>query len=540
VSRYDYVIVGAGSAGCVLANRLTEDPSVSVLLIEAGGPDTNDLIHIPAAFAALFRTEQDWDHSTVWEPNMNNRRVYLPRGKMLGGSSSINAMVYIRGNRRDYDEWATEGCDGWSYADVLPYFKRAEDNERGADSFHGAGGPLRVSEGRARNEMSSAFIEAAQAHGIAATVDFNGLEQDGVGWYQVTQRDGKRGSTAVSYLHPVSERPNLTIETHVQVVKISCADGRAAGVVGVRLGEQLEFRAEREVLLCGGAYNSPHLLQLSGIGRAEELEALQIEQVAQSPGVGMNLSDHPNGGVIYRSPREVSLFGALNDENLGAWMAGEGPLTSNVAEAGGFIRTRAGMEAPDIQFHFVPAIFQGEGLIPAQEHGLTIGACVLKPKSRGYVLVGSPDPTAKPLICHNYLEHQDDVDSMIAGIRAAMELMATAPLADYAGEGLLVPASDSDEDILAHVRATGQTLYHPVGTCKMGRDDDELAVVDSECRVRGVEGLRVVDASVMPSVPRGNTNAPVIALAERAADLIASKTPLAPERVATTDTPALA
>jgi choline dehydrogenase-like flavoprotein len=253
VSTYDYVIVGAGSAGCVLANRLSEDSSVSVLLIEAGGPDTNDLIHIPAAFGALFRTDQDWDHSTVWEPNLGNRRVYLPRGKMLGGSSSINAMVYIRGNRRDYDEWAAEGCDGWSYADVLPYFKRAEDNERGADAFHGAGGPLRVSEGRSRNEMGAAFLEAAQAYGIPATPDFNGLEQDGVGWYQVTQRDGKRGSTAVSYLHPIADRPNLTVETHVQIVKILFDGGQATGVAGLRLGENLEFRAEREVVLCGGA-----------------------------------------------------------------------------------------------------------------------------------------------------------------------------------------------------------------------------------------------------------------------------------------------
>ncbi len=527
MSTYDYVIVGAGSAGCVLANRLTEDPDVSVLLIEAGGPDTNDLVHIPAAFGALFRTDQDWDHSTVWEPNLDNRRIYLPRGKMLGGSSSINAMIYIRGNPLDWDEWAAEGCDGWSYADVLPYFIRSEDNERGASAVHGAGGELRVSEPRSLNPMAAAFIAAAQAAGLPANPDFNSGVQDGVGWYQVTQREGKRGSTAVSFLHPIADRPNLTVETHVQVVKVLAEQGRATGVAGLRLGEPLEFRAEREVLVCGGAYNSPQLLTLSGIGRGEELEALQIEQVAEVPGVGMNLSDHPNAGLIWSSPHDVSLFEALNDENLGEWMAGRGPLTSNVGESGGFIRTRDDLAAPDIQFHMVPAVFAQEGLVPAQEHGLTLAACVLKPRSRGYVAVGSPDPTAKPLICHNYLEDPEDLAALVAGVRVGMEILGTAPLSDFAGAPLVVPASDSDEDIVAHIRATCQTLYHPVGTCKMGADDDAMAVVDSACRVRGVEGLRVVDASVMPSVPRGNTNAPVIALAERAADLIRGKSPLA-------------
>lgn len=537
---YDYVIVGAGSAGCVLANRLSEDPDVSVLLVEAGGPDTNDLIHIPAAFGALFRTDQDWDHSTVWEPHCANRRIYLPRGRMLGGSSSINAMIYIRGNPADYDEWAAMGCDGWSYADLLPYFLRSEDNERGASAVHGVGGPLRVSEGRARSETAGAFLEAAQACGIPANPDFNSGTQDGVGWYQVTQRDGRRGSTAVSYLHPVEDRPNLTVETHVHVVKVTTQGGRATGVVGLRLGRPLEFTAAREVLLCGGAYNSPQLLMLSGIGRAVEFEQLQIEPVAEVPGVGMNLSDHANAGLIHRTPTEASLFGALNDENLGAWMAGEGPLTSNIGESGGFIRTREGLAAPDVQFHFVPAIFGQEGLMPGDGHGLTLAACVLKPRSRGFVALGSPDPTAKPVISHRYYDDPEDLATLVAGVRTAMEIVRTEPLARYVGEAIAAPASDREEDIVDHIRHTTQTLYHPVGTCRMGAEDDELAVVDSACRVRGVAGLRVVDASVMPTVPRGNTNAPVIALAERAADLIAGRTPLAPATVAATDAPVVA
>ncbi|HVS29257.1 MAG TPA: FAD-dependent oxidoreductase [Solirubrobacteraceae bacterium] len=518
---YDYVIVGAGSAGCVLAARLTEDPDVSVALIEAGPPDSADLIHIPAAFSALFRTQHDWDHSTVWEPHCNNRRVYLPRGKMLGGSSSINAMIYIRGHRADYDEWRDEGCEGWGFDDLLPYFIRAEDNERGADEYHGAGGPLRVSEGRSRNPMSQAFIDAAIADGMPANDDFNGAEQDGVGWYQVTQRDGARGSVAVSYLHPIINRPNLTVETYVYALGIEFDGTRAVGVRGERLGEELDFRAEREVIVCGGAYNSPQLLMLSGIGRPDELELLQIPVVAEVPGVGLNLHDHPNAGCIWLSDQEISLLGALNDDNLALFEQGQGPLTSTVAEAGGFARTREGLEAPDIQFHFAPAVFASEGLVPAQEHGLSLGACVLKPRSRGQVVIGSPDPTAKPIIVHNYYEDPEDVRSAIAGVRLCMEIAQHSPLADFISAPHMVPASDSDEDIAAFMRGHMQTLYHPVGTCKMGTD--ELAVVDTELRVRGVEGLRVVDASVMPKVPRGNTNAPTIAVAEKAADLIRGK-----------------
>ena len=518
---YDYVIVGAGSAGCVLANRLTEDPDVSVLLLEAGGPDTNELVHLPAAFSALYRTAQDWDHSTIYEPFANDRRIYLPRGKVLGGSSSINAMVYMRGNPLDYDEWGP----GWTWDEMLPYFKRSEDNERGESEFHGAGGPLPVSEGRSRNPLGQMFLDSATAHGLPLNDDFNGAEQDGVGWYQVTHRNGARASAAVAYLHPAMARPNLTVETHVHALSILFEGERAVGVVGARLSEMIVHRAEREVIVCGGSYNSPQLLMLSGLGRPEELMELQIEVVAELPEIGLNLHDHPNAGAVYGIDEEISLFGALNEENLALFEGeGRGPLTSNVAEAGGFLRTREGLDAPDVQLHFAPARFQSEGLVPGDGHGFALGACALKPKSRGFVALGSPDPTAKPLIVHHYLEHPDDVASMVAGVRTSMEICESGPLGDVSTGMLIGPPSRSDEDIEAHVRARLQTLYHPVGTCRMG--DDPGAVVDRELRVRGVSGLRVVDASVIPSVPRGNTNAPVIALAERAADLIKGEVPV--------------
>jgi choline dehydrogenase-like flavoprotein len=527
---YDYVIVGAGSAGCVLAARLSEDPGARVLLLEAGPPDTNELIHIPAAVGALLRTDQDWDHSTIWEPQLHNRRVYLPRGKTLGGSSSLNTMIYIRGHRADYDEWRDSlGCPGWGFAEMLPYFKRAEDNERGADELHGAGGPLAVTNGTARTPLAALFIEAARASGLPANDDFNGRSQDGVGWYQVTHRGGARASTAVCYLHPVSERPNLEVRTRAHALTLLFDGTRAVGAAGTDgAGEPFEVRAEREVIVCGGSYDSPKLLMLSGIGRPEELEPLQIPVVAESPEVGLNLQDHPNAGCVWLSDRTDSLFGALNEGNLVLFNRGEGPLTSNVAEAGAFLRTRADLERPDVQLHFVPGLYAVEGLVPPNAHGLSCGACVLNPRSRGYVAVGSPDPTAKPIIVHNYFDDPADLRTAIDGVRAVMEIARHEPLAACVGQPLFVPASDSDADIEAHVRETTQTLYHPVGTCRMG--SDATSVVDTELRVRGVDGLRVVDASVMPTVPSGNTNAPTIALAERAADVIRRIEPLTPER----------
>jgi choline dehydrogenase len=524
MSMFDYVIVGAGSAGCVLANRLSEDPDVRVLLVEAGPPDTADFIHIPAAFSALFRTQHDWDHMTGWEPGAMDRRIYLPRGRMLGGSSSLNAMIYMRGNPLDYDAWRDAGCAGWGWDDMLPYFKRAEDNERGESEFHGAGGPLPVSEARARSVMCQAFLESAEAMGLPVNDDFNDGEQDGFGWYQVTQRDGRRASTAVAYLHPVADRPNLTVETYAHVLKIGFDGTRATGIVAQRAGELLEFGAEREVIVCGGAYNSPQLLMLSGIGRPEELELLQIPVVAESREVGMNLQDHPTAGVTYFCEDEVSLKDALNDANLAQWMQGQGPLTSNIGENGGFVRTRDGLPAPDVQFHMVPVVFEQEGLLAPPAHGFTLSACVLKPQSRGMVAVTTPDPTAKPFIVHAYYTDPEDVRSGVAGLRMVVDFARQAPLSRFAQTPNVAPASDDDAELERHMRATCQTIYHPVGTCRMGAED--TSVVDPELRVRGVEGLRVVDASVMPTVPRGNTNAPTIAIAERAADLIRGRAPL--------------
>jgi choline dehydrogenase-like flavoprotein len=519
---YDYVIVGAGSAGCVLANRLSEDPDVQVLLLEAGPPDTADFIHIPATYTALFRSQNDWDLGTGYEPGLEDRRIFLPRGKTLGGSSSVNAMVYIRGNCVDYDEWRDLG---WGWDDLLPYFLRAEDNVRGASEHHGVGGPLRVSDSLARTGLSHAFLDAAAAHGLAANGDFNGPQQDGFGWYQLTTRDGKRGSTAVSYLHPVMARPNLTVETYVHVHRVLFDGTRAVGVAGSRLSEMLEFRAEREVLVCGGAYMSPQILWLSGIGRPDELAPLHVRVVAELPGVGLGLQDHPTMGATWICEDQVSLKDALTDENLALWTAdGAGPLSSNVAECGGFLRTRDDLPAPDVQFHMVSKMYEQDGLVPPPAHGFTLGVCVLKPRSRGQVAILSPDPTTKPFIVHNYLAEPEDMRSAVAGMRMVFEIAATEPLARYAQTPHGMPASDSDADLEAHIRHTAQTIYHPTSTCRMGVD--ELAVVDPELRVRGARALRVVDASIFPSVPRGNTNAPTIAMAERAADLIRGRAPL--------------
>ncbi len=522
---YDYVIVGAGSAGCVLANRLSEDPDVQVLLLEAGPPDTADFIHIPAAFSALFRSQNDWDLGTGYEPGLDDRRVYLPRGKTLGGSSSLNAMIYIRGNPADWDEWSDLG---WGWDDVKPYFLRAEDNTRGASEHHGAGGPLRVSDTLARTGLSQAFLDAAAARGLPANEDFNGARQEGLGWYQLTTREGRRGSTAVSYLHPVMHRPNLTVETHVHVHRVLFDGTRAVGVAGSRLSELLDFRAEREVLVCGGAYLSPQILWLSGIGRPDELALLQVPTVAEVPGVGLGLQDHPATGATWACEEPVSLKDALNDENLALWAAGGGPLSSNTAECGGFLRTSEDLTAPDVQLHMVSGMFVQEGLVPAPAHGFTLSACVLRPQSRGQVAVVSPDPTTKPFIVHNYFAEPEDMRSAVGGMRAVLEIAGTEPLARHAQMPQTVPASDSDADLEAHIRHTAQTIYHPTSTCRMGVDD--LAVVDAELRVRGVEGLRVVDASIFPAVPRGNTNAPTIAVAEKAADLIRGRaTPAAQE-----------
>ena len=519
---YDYVIVGAGSAGCVLANRLSEDPDVSVLLLEAGPPDVSDNIHVPLGYLKLARTEIDWDFDSAPEPFCGGRRIPLPRGRTLGGSSSMNAMVYIRGNRLDYDGW---GIPGWSYDDLLPYFKRAEDNERGEDEFHGAGGPLPVSESRSKNVMCSAFVDAAVEAGQARNDDFNGATQEGFGVYQLTQRGGMRASTAVAYLHPVEDRPNLSVMPYMLVHRVLFDGTRAVGVEAAQLGQLQEFRAEREVILCGGAYNSPQLLMLSGIGDPEHLTLREIETLVPLPAVGESLSDHPAAQAVFTTPEPVSLLLALEPAALEEFEASQtGVFTSNLAESGGFVRVLDDSPAPDVQYHVAPVQIVDEGMTDPEEHGIWLSPCVLQPESRGSVRLASNDPTAKPIIRNNFYAAERDMETMLGGMRLLMEIARQPALRPYCAEPFNVPASESEDDLREHVARTTFAVYHPVGTCAMG------SVVDAELRVQGVEGLRVVDASVMPTVPRGNTNAPTIAIAERASDLIRGRQALRAQR----------
>jgi choline dehydrogenase len=513
---YDYVIVGAGSAGCVLASRLSEDPDVRVLLLEAGPPDVNQNIHVPLGYLKLGRTEIDWDYHSAPEPGCGGRRIPLPRGKVLGGSSSINAMVYIRGNPRDYDEW---GVGGWSWKDMLPYHLKAEDNERGASRWHGVRGPLPVSEQRSGNLISRAWVDAGVQAGLARNEDFNDGEQDGVGMYQLTQRGGLRASTAVAYLHPAMERPNLTVMPYMQVHKILIEGGRAVGVQAVQLGQSEEYRAEREVIVCGGAYNSPQLLMLSGIGPAEHLALREVEVLLDRPAVGENLSDHAATQLVWTTPEPQSLLLALEPAALAEYEATQtGPFASNLAEAGGFARVGKDAPAPDVQFHVAPVHIVDEGMSDPEGHGVWVSPCLLTPQSRGSVRLASADPTAKPIVHNEFYSAGDDLQRMIAALRLTLEICAQPAMQPYCAGPFTTPDGESEDALRAHVARTTFSVYHPVGTCRMGSDRD--AVVDEQLRVRGVESLRVVDASVMPVVPRGNTNAPTIAIAERAADLI--------------------
>jgi choline dehydrogenase len=522
---FDYIIVGAGSAGCVLANRLSTDPTIRVLLLEAGPPDRYPWIHIPVGyFKTMHNPQTDWCLKTEPDPGLAGRRLAWPRGRVLGGSSSINGLLYIRGQSADYDQWRQLGCEGWSYEDVLPYFRRAEHNERGADAFHGDKGPLYVSDMRVRRDVSDAFIDAAAAIGIPRNNDFNGASQEGAGYFQLTARNGRRCSTAVAYLNPVRHRRNLVIVTGAQAERLVMTDRRATGLIYRGANRRRYAQARSEILLAAGAVHSPHLLMLSGIGPGARLAKVGIGVCHDLPGVGENLQDHLQARLVYASTRPTlnnEVNNPLSKVKIGLeyFLFRRGPMTMGASQVCIFARSAPGLDLPDIQFHIQPLSSDspGEGLhhYPA----FTASVCQLRPESRGHLETTSPDPFTNPAIHPNYLATETDCATMIAGMRLGRRLAATPPLSGFV-KGELSPGREivSDEELLDAARRTATTIYHPVGTCKMGHD--AMAVTDPRLRVHGVAGLRVVDASVMPTLISGNTNAPTIMIAEKAADMI--------------------
>jgi choline dehydrogenase len=522
---FDYVIVGAGSAGCVLANRLSADPSTRVLLLEAGPRDRHPFIHMPAGIAKLVHLRRlNWDYSTEPEPALQGRRLWWPRGRVLGGSSSINAMCYIRGVPRDYDDWAADGATGWTWKDVLPFFLRSEANSRGASALHGSDGPLHVADLRHVNPLSRVFVEAGAQMGQPRNDDFNGTTQEGFGLYQVTQKDGARCSSAVAYLRPALARPNLTVRTGVLVTRVLFEGRRAVGVEYVQDGRVQRALANREVLLSGGAINSPQLLMLSGIGPADALRRHGIGVQHDAAGVGANLQDHLDICTLHASTQRVT-YDRASDLRIAVdyFLRGRrGAGTSNIAEAGAFLRSpRAADERPDIQLHFVPAQLDDHGRHRLPGDGYTVHACFLRPRSRGRIALASADPAAKPRIHAGYLSDPDGFDArmMVECARLSRQLLMQ-PAFDVYRSGPVIPPRDDLDDaaLLDFVRSKAESVYHPVGTCRMGGDAG--SVVDPQLRVHGVEGLRVVDASVMPRLVGGNTNAPTIMIAERVAALI--------------------
>jgi choline dehydrogenase len=518
---FDYIVIGSGSAGGVVAARLSEDPQVRVLLLEAGPADDDDNIHIPLAFSMLFKTKWDWNYETTPQKHLDGRRAYWPRMKALGGCSSMNAMIYIRGNHADYDEWRDAyGATGWGFDDVLPYFVRAEGNTRLGGPFHGTDGPLHVEDRSYNHELSTAFIEAGVAAGLKRNDDFNGAEQEGVGLYQVTCKKGRRWSVADAYIHPASSRPNLVVRTEAFVTRIVLEDTRAVGVAYTRGGQDHVVRAEAEVVLSGGAINSPQLLMLSGIGPGAHLREVGIDVVVESPGVGQHLQDHPVSGILSYTKDTTDVAEMLGLGNLVKWRAlGKGPLSSNVAETGAFYRSHESLDLPDIQLHVAPTGFYDNGMHEPVRRALTTAVTLVNVQSSGQVRLRSADPTWHPEIDPGYFDDRADLEAMIGGFRTALEVLRQGPIATYVAEPWVPASADpSDDEIIAAIGRLGQTLYHPVATCAMG--SVEGSVVDPELRVHGVEGLRVADASVMPRVPRGNTNAPTIMIGEKCADLL--------------------
>lgn len=517
---FDYVVVGAGSAGAVVASRLSEDPAVSVLLLEAGPAGDALEISMPAAFPNLFRTRRDWNYTTAPQPGLGGQRAFWPRMKALGGCSSMNAMMYVRGARADFDGWQRDfGAVGWAYDDVLPYFLRSEDNTRGTGAFHGAGGPLHVEDRRYTHATTRAWVEAAREAGLAANDDFNGATQLGAGHYQVTCHRGRRWSTADAFLGAdATRRPNLTVRTGALTTRVLVESGRAIGVAYLADGQTSCAWAEAEVVLSGGAINSPQLLMLSGIGPAEHLAEHGIEVAVDLPGVGANLHDHPVTPMMWRTTEKDVAVDHVTPARLLQWQAtGRGPLSSNVGETGGFVTTRGGLEGPDIQYIAAPTGFYDNGLREPDGAMFTTGVVLVDVASRGRLRLRGADPRWKPELDPAYFAEQADLDAVRAGCRQAMDIAAKAPLARVLGEPFL-RAGDDDAALDDVISRWTQTLYHPVGTCAMGTHEE--AVVDPELRVRGVDGLRVADASVMPKITRGNTNAPSIMIGEKAADLL--------------------
>ena len=525
-AAYDYIIVGAGSAGCVLANRLSASGRHRVLLLEAGPSDSHPWIHIPLGYGKLFTDARyNWLFDTEPEPELNNRRTMCPRGKVLGGSSSINGLIYIRGQREDFDHWASLGNRGWGFGDVLPYFKKAEDYQHGADEFHGAGGPLAVSSLPEPHELCDAYIDAAQAAGYPRNDDFNAASQEGVGYYHVTARNSRRCSTAVGYLRPAEKRANLQVITVAKAARVLFEARRAAGVEYIVEGQRHEARAAREVLLCAGAIQSPQLLQLSGVGAAGLLAQYQIPVVHELRGVGANFQDHLQARLVYRCTKPIT----INDDMMNWWrqvkvglryfLFRKGPLAVSAGYAGGFFRTRAELKTPDVQCHFInfSAGKIGEGLHPFS--GFTASICQLRPQARGSIMINSSDPFAAPAIRPNYLSTDGDRSTMVEGLKLIRRIMAQPAIAPYvAAEHEPGPQVAGDAALLDYIRAKALTIFHPSGSCMMG--SGAMAVVDDRLRVHGLDHLRVIDASVMPTVVSGNTNAAVIMIAEKGADMV--------------------
>ncbi|MCO7223266.1 choline dehydrogenase [Pleionea sp. CnH1-48] len=529
---YDYIIVGAGSAGCVLANRLSEDASNRVLLLETGGSDNSLFIQMPTALSIPMNTKKyAWQFHTEPEPFLNNRRMHCPRGKVLGGSSSINGMVYVRGHAKDFDEWEEHGAEGWNYQNCLPYFRKAESWYLGEDAYRGGDGPLGVNNG---NEMANplyrAFVDAGVEAGYLSTKDYNGEQQEGFGPMHMTVKDGRRCSTSAAYLKPIMHRKNLTVKTGVLVDKVIVENKQAIAVEFLRKGKRLRANCNKDIVLSAGPIGSPHILQRSGIGNADDLKEAGIEVKHSLPGVGYNLQDHLEFYFQFKCKQPITLNGKLDWFSKGLigvrWLLTKSGLgATNHFESCGFIRSKAGVEWPDMQYHFLPAAMRYDGRSAFDGHGFQVHIGHNKPKSRGWVKPVSADPNEAPRILFNYLQHQDDIEGFRACVRLTREIIHQSAFDDYRGEEIQPGVQvNTDQEIDEFVRQSVESAYHPSCSCKMGKDKD--SVVDENTKVHGIEGLRVVDSSIFPTIPNGNLNAPTIMVAERAADLILGKVPL--------------